>query len=179
MACCSRPSPHGARTFQRSARGASFPRKVDCRILLGFGRWRIFGALGGTQCVPSHSEVVFEIAGNRRSRKRPQSHLGHNGSHPNPKSPTRNFGTRRRRNRRRISMVAREAVAGDDGKCFRNQQKIEGRNPTVLPLETLSFWSLVLQLRELAAGWRVAQGRHLMVPELSSGAPGAHHFLEK
>ena len=56
--------------------------KVDCRILLGFGRWRIFGALGGTQCVPSHSEVVFEIAGNRRSRKRPQSDLGHIGTPP-------------------------------------------------------------------------------------------------
>ena len=69
-----------------------FYNEVHSRILLGFGRWRIFGALGGSQCVPSHSEVVFEIAGNRRSRKRPQSDLGHNGSPQSPKSPGGNFG---------------------------------------------------------------------------------------
>ena len=121
-----------------------FLPKGHCRILSGFGPWRIFGALGGTHGVPSHSEVVFEIAGNRRSRKRPQSDLGHNGSPQSPKSPTRNFHRRRQENPTRISMVAREAVAGDDEKCFRNQQESEGRNPTVLPLETLSFCSLVL-----------------------------------
>ena len=56
--------------------------------------------VGGTHSRPSHSEVVFELAGYRRSRKRPQSHSGGNGSPQSPKSPTRNFGRRRQGNRR-------------------------------------------------------------------------------
>ena len=126
--------------------------------------------VGGSQCVSSHSEVVFEIAGNRRSRKRPQSDLTHNGSPHIPKSRGGGFhgramgkSTRDPGRRSRAMLIFALEI----------NKKSEGRNPTVLPLETLSFWSLVLKLRELAAGWRVAQGRHLMVPELSSGAPGS------
>ena len=37
------------------------------------------------------SEVVFEIAGNRRSRKRPQNDLMHNGSPETPKRRTQDF----------------------------------------------------------------------------------------
>ena len=46
------------------------------------------GARGGTHSPPSHSEVVFELAGYRRSRKRPQSDLGGNGSPHIPKRRT-------------------------------------------------------------------------------------------
>ncbi len=55
-------------------------KKISFPISFGFGSWTIFGACGGGQCVSRQSEVVFDIAGNRRSRKRPQIDFIHTGS---------------------------------------------------------------------------------------------------
>ena len=63
-----------------------FRTKITCRMSFGFGPGRNFGSCGGSQCVSGQSEVVFEIAGNRTSRKRPQTDFTHNGSPHIPKS---------------------------------------------------------------------------------------------
>ena len=70
----------------------------------------------------SQSEGVFDLAGNRRGRKRPQSDLTHHGSPHIPKSRTRDFHGRAHRNPSRIYMGPWTAVAGDVDFCFSNQQ---------------------------------------------------------
>ena len=146
--CSSRPSPHGARTFQRSARvafgGNAVLKKSSFPISFGFGFWRIFGACGGHSVCKVNLTSLLTSPGTGGAENDVRLTLHTRGPPHIPKSRTPGFHGRAMGNPSRIYMGPWTAVADDVEKCFGNQQKREGRNPTVLPLETLSFCSLVL-----------------------------------
>ena len=151
--------------------------KFNC-VAVGFpipfviGSWTILGACGGAQCASSQSEVVFDLAGNRRSRKRPQSDLTHNGSPHIPKSRGGGFHRRAggkctRDPGRRSRAMSRNALE------INKNERVETLRFSLWKPSPSALWFFSFKSWWLAGAGLVARGRHLMVPEPSSGAPGS------